>query len=50
MAEITFKTRTKEDLFTYRVQIFVNGSASVHVSSNNRQPISFSGKAVAKTD
>ena len=50
MAEITFKTRTKEDLFTYRVQIFMNGSASVHVSSNNRQPISFNGKAVAKTD
>jgi len=44
MAIIDFKTRTKEDQFTYRVQIFKNGSSSIHVTSNNRQPISFTGQ------
>ena len=44
MAIIDFKTRTKEDQFTYRVQIFKNGSSSIHVTSNNRQPISFTGR------
>ena len=48
MANIEFKTKTNEDLYTYRIQIFTNGSSSIHVSSNNRQPISFSGKATPK--
>ena len=47
VANIEFRTKTNEDLYTYRVQIFVNGSSSIQVSSNNRQAISFSGKALA---
>ena len=42
---IEFKTRSKEDHLTYRVIIFMNGSASIDVISGNRQPISFNGKA-----
>jgi len=42
---IEFRTRTKEDQFVYRIEIYPNGSATVHVRPNNRQAISFSGKA-----
>ena len=47
-ANIEFKTKTNEDLCTYQIQIFVNGSSTINVISNNRQSISFSGKASPK--
>jgi hypothetical protein len=50
MATIVFKTKTKEDQFTYLIHIFTNGSSTIQVSSNNRQPISFNGKSSIKTD
>jgi len=46
-AEITFKTNSKEDLFTYRITISSFGTASIQVTSNNRQLISYSGKTYA---
>ena len=45
-AVIEFRTKTKEDQYVYRIEIYPNGSASIHVRSNNRQAISFSGKAI----
>lgn len=42
---IAFKTQSKEDRLEYRIQIFANGSASIDVTSVNRQNISYSGKA-----
>ena len=47
-ASIEFKTKSKEDQLEYRISIFTNGSASIDVTSVNRQPISFSGKAYPK--
>ena len=47
-AVIEFKTSTKEDQFVYNVEIFTNGSTSINVKSNNRQQISFHGKASSK--
>ena len=47
-ATIEFKTKSKEDNLVYQVQIFMNGAASVDVTSINRQPISFTGKAYPK--
>jgi len=44
-ALIEFKTRSKEDALVYRIQIFLSGSASIDVTSINRQSISFHGKA-----
>ena len=44
-ALIEFKTKSKEDQLAYRVNIFTNGSASIDVTSVNRQSISFAGKA-----
>ena len=43
---IEFRTKTDEDLFVYRIEIFPNGSASINVRPNNRQSISFSGTAI----
>ncbi len=47
-ATIEFKTKTDEDQFIYRVEIFSNGSSSINVTSENRQSISFSGTASPK--
>jgi hypothetical protein len=45
---IEFKTRTKEDQYVYNVEISTNGTASINVRPNNRQSISFHGKASPK--
>jgi hypothetical protein len=45
---IEFKTKSKEDRLEYRVHISSSGSASIDVTSENRQPISFHGKADTK--
>jgi len=47
---IKFKTKSKEDRLVYRVHIFPNGSTLIDVTSDNRQQISFNGKAYPKTD
>lgn len=43
-ALISFRVRSEGDVYLYNIEIFNNGNASIHVSSNNRQGISFSGK------
>jgi hypothetical protein len=47
-AVIEFKTKSKEDQLTYRIHVSPNGTASITVISNNRQPISYNGKASKK--
>lgn len=47
-AVIEFKTKTSDDLLVFRVNIFPNGSTSIGVTSNNRQPISFQGTTSEK--
>lgn len=42
--EISFKTRTREDQYVYRIRVFPNGATSINVSGNNRQGITFSGE------
>jgi hypothetical protein len=49
-AVVEFETKTKEGLFVFRLEIFPNGSTSVHVTSENRQAISFHGMAMDKKD
>ena len=44
-ALITFNAESKEDRFAFRIHILPNGSSSIEVTSMNRQPISFNGKA-----
>jgi hypothetical protein len=45
---IEVKTETVEDNYTYRIEIYPNGSAWISVSMQNRQAISFSGIASAE--
>jgi hypothetical protein len=47
-AIIEFQTRTKEDRYSFRLEIFPNGSTSVNVTSVNRQGILFQGIASDK--
>jgi len=42
-ATISLQTHSEDDSFTYRLQIFDNGSTTIHVTPNNRQVISFYG-------
>lgn len=43
-AHIRFTARTKEDTFQFHVDVFTNGSATIGVTSTNRQEISYQGK------
>lgn len=43
-ADIQFKARTDEDNYTFHVQVFSNGSASIRVTPVNRQSISYQGE------
>jgi hypothetical protein len=45
---VEFQARTKEDRHSFRIEIFPGGSASINVTSVNRQAISFRGSASAK--
>jgi len=45
-AQITFKSRTKEDNYTFNIKVFSNGSATINVQPINRQSISFQGELV----
>ena len=42
-ANISIQTRSEDDNYIYQVQIFNNGSTTIHVTPNNRQAISFHG-------
>ena len=42
--EIRFSARTSEDYYTFRVEIFDNGSTSIDVTMQNKQGMSFSGQ------
>jgi hypothetical protein len=42
-ARISFRTRSEGDTYLYRIRIFNNGSADIHVTANNRQAIRFYG-------
>lgn len=42
-AQISFQTRSENDVLLYRIEIYANGSSSIRVTSNNRQAISFYG-------
>lgn len=43
-AKVDFTARSKEDRFRFAMTIFPNGSASINVSSQNREAINFSGE------
>jgi hypothetical protein len=47
-ATVEFETKTKEDLCRFRLEIFPDGQTSIHVTSVNRQAISFHGTATGK--
>ena len=47
---VEFKTKSKEDQPVYCVHISSSGAASIDVTSINRQPISFHGKASPKKE
>lgn len=42
--EIRFSARTPEDYYTFMIDVFGNGSASIHVTAQNRQPIDYLGE------
>lgn len=43
VAVIKFNARTNEDNFSFRIQLFDNGSSSIQISPVNRQSITFYG-------
>lgn len=43
-AQIKFRARTDDDAYTFNVQIFSNGSATINVSPVNKQHITFHGE------
>ncbi|MDR0744142.1 MAG: DUF4251 domain-containing protein [Tannerella sp.] len=47
-ATIEFQTKTEEDRYSFRIEIFPDGSTSMSVTSVNRQGISFLGIASEK--
>lgn len=42
-ANIEFEVKTVEDTYKYQIDVFNNGSASIHVQPINKQSISFHG-------
>lgn len=42
--ELKFKVRTKEDVYTFRVEIFPNGSSTINVTPVNKQGITYYGE------
>lgn len=41
---LSFKAQAEEDTYRFFITIWLNGSVTVSVTSNNRQPIDFSGE------
>lgn len=42
--EITFRTRSSEDRFDYRIVVFPNGASFIYISPDRRESISFQGE------
>lgn len=42
-SEIKFRVKTKEDIYTFRVEVYPNGSATINVTPVNKQSITFYG-------
>lgn len=42
-ANITFQTRSEDDVYRFNMQIFNNGSSAILITPNNRQSINFYG-------
>lgn len=47
-AKVDFSARSREDYFKYRITVYSNGSASIDVTMQNRESISFSGEVEVK--
>ncbi|MDR2233821.1 MAG: DUF4251 domain-containing protein [Tannerella sp.] len=47
-ANIELRTRSNDDTYIYRIQIFDNGTSSIYVTPNHRQSISYLGKLEIK--
>jgi len=43
---LSFKVQAKEDTYLFFITVWLNGSVTVSVTSNNRQPIDFSGEVL----
>lgn len=48
--DISFKVTTREDTFSFSLNIYPNGSAFLSVTSVNRQPISYNGYITFRDD
>ena len=44
--KIDIELKNEEDVYTYHISIFDNGSSSIDVQSRQRDPISYSGNVV----
>lgn len=42
-SEIKFRVKTKEDIYTFRIEVYSNGSATINVTPVNKQSITFYG-------
>lgn len=42
-SEIKFRVKTQEDVYTFRVEVYPNGSATINVTPVNKQAITFYG-------
>ena len=49
-ADISIRTRSEDDNYVYRIQVFENGSTTIHVTPNNRQAITFYGSIELKKE
>lgn len=48
--EIKFSARTNEDYYTFRIDIFDNGSSSINVNMQKKQSIDFIGDMIFEED
>ena len=48
--EIEFSARTREDFYTFHIDVYDNGSSSIHVNMQRRQSIDFLGDLVLTRD
>ncbi|MDR2138324.1 MAG: DUF4251 domain-containing protein [Tannerella sp.] len=42
-ALISFRTRSENEVFLYRIEVFTNGASTIRVASDNRQSVGFYG-------
>ena len=48
--EIKFSARTREDFYTFYIDVYNNGSSSIHVNMQRRQSIDFLGNLILKEE